>query len=358
MDFADRTLYGNELPVWLAAGGVALTVFLAMSGLSRFLHHRATAHARAGIDADGARADAAVIAAQVLEGTRWPLLLVLALFLGSLVLTLPDQTGRPVDGAALLAFLLQALLWGNRFIAAWVERYHRRQLAEDAGTATTIATLGFVARLTLYTAVSLLALDNFGIQITALVAGLGIGGIAVALAAQSVLGDLFASLAITLDKPFVLGDFIIVGEDMGAVERIGLKTTHVRSLWGEQIIFSNQDLLNSRIRNYGRMQERRVVFAIDVVYQASYEQLEAIPGMFRAIVEAQERTRFDRAHFKEYGDSALRYEIVYYVLDSDYTVYMDIQQAINLDIFRRFGEAGIKFAYPTRTVYVQGEPSG
>ena len=352
MDFADRTLYGNELTVWLAAGGVALAAFLAMEGLSAFLHHRAAVHARA------TQADASVIAEQVLGGTRWIFLLFLALYLGSLVLALPDHTRRLVNGAAVLVFLLQSLNWGNRLIVAWVDRYHRRQLAVDAAAATTITTLGFVARLALYAAVFLLALDNFGIQITALVAGLGIGGIAVALAAQNVLADLFAALAITLDKPFVLGDFIIVGEDMGAVERIGLKTTHVRSLWGEQIIFSNQDLLNSRIRNYGRMQERRVVFAIDVVYQASYEQLEAIPGMFRAIVEAQERTRFDRAHFKEYGDSALRYEIVYYVLDSDYTVYMDIQQAINLDIFRRFGEAGIEFAYPTRTVYVQGEPSG
>ncbi|MSQ61757.1 MAG: mechanosensitive ion channel [Dehalococcoidia bacterium] len=182
-----------------------------------------------------------MIAEQVLGGTRWPLLLVLALYLGSLVLTLPDHTRRPVDDAALLAFLLQSLLWGNRFIAVWVERYHHRQLAEDAGTATRIASLGFVAKLALYTAVSLLALDNFGIQITALVAGLGIGGIAVALAAQNVLGDLFASLAITLDKPFVLGDFIIAGEEMGTVERIGLKTTHVRRLSGEQIIFGNQD---------------------------------------------------------------------------------------------------------------------
>jgi len=201
----------------------------------------------------------------------------------------------------------------------------------------------------------LLALDNFGVNITTLVTGLGIGGIAVALALQSVLGDLFASLSIVLDKPFVIGDFINVDEYMGTVEHIGLKTTRVRSLSGEQLVFSNSDLLKSRIRNYKHMQERRVAFTIGVTYQTPLDRVAAIPSIIRKIIEAQGGVRFDRSHFKTYGDSALVFETVYYVLSSDYNAYMDIQQAINLRVYEEFAAEGIEFAYPTRTLYMKQE---
>jgi len=173
-------------------------------------------------------------------------------------------------------------------------------------------------------------------------------GSAVALAVQNILGDLFASFSIVLDRPFVMGDFIIVGEHLGTVEHIGLKTTRLRSLSGEQLVFSNTDLLGSRIRNYKRMAERRVVFSLGVLYQTSPEQLEKIPQMIRDIVEAQTPVRFDRAHFKEYGASSLNFEIVYYVLSSDYALYMDIQQRINYQLKSRLDANGIEFAYPTQ----------
>jgi small-conductance mechanosensitive channel len=188
--------------------------------------------------------------------------------------------------------------------------------------------------------------------VTALMAGLGVGGIAVALAIQSVLGDLFASLSIALDKPFVIGDFVIVGDFMGTVERVGLKTTRIRSLSGEQLVFSNSDLLSSRIRNYKRMEERRVPFVVGVTYQTPAAELEAIPGVVRDIIESTDSTRFDRAHFKGFGDSAYLFEFVYYVLSADYAVFMDIQQAINLGIVRQFAERGIEIAYPTRTLHM------
>jgi small-conductance mechanosensitive channel len=204
----------------------------------------------------------------------------------------------------------------------------------------------------LWAVLLLMILDNLGFNITTLVASLGIGGIAVALAVQNILGDIFASLSIAMDKPFVIGDFIIVGEQLGTVEYIGLKTTRIRSLSGEQIVFSNNDLLNSRIRNFKRMYERRVLFGFGVVYQTSHEQLKKIPVMVREIIEGLENTRFDRAHFKEYGDSSLNFEVVYYVRSPDYNVYMDIQQDINLALFEQFTKAGIDFAYPTRTLYI------
>jgi small-conductance mechanosensitive channel len=204
----------------------------------------------------------------------------------------------------------------------------------------------------------LLALDNMGVNITGLVAGLGIGGIAVALALQNILGDLFASLSIILDKPFVIGDFIVVDQLMGTVEHVGLKTTRIRSLSGEQVIFSNAGLLQSRIRNFKRMAERRVVFTVGVTYQTPYEKLARISALLREAVELQQGVRFDRAHFKEYGDFALVYEIVYFVTSPDYNKYMDIQQAINFEIYRRFQQEGLEFAYPTQTLFVQGIGSG
>jgi small-conductance mechanosensitive channel len=193
-----------------------------------------------------------------------------------------------------------------------------------------------------------------GIDITALVAGLGVGGIAVALAAQNILGDLFASWSIVLDKPFLVGDFIIIDGYSGTVEHIGLKTTRLRSLTGEQLIFSNSDLLKCRIRNYKRMQERRIVFSFGVLYETPLEKLKEIPGIVKDIITSIENTRFDRAHFASYGNYSLNFEVVYYVLSSDYTVYMDIQQKINLALFEEFQKKDIVFAYPTQTIYVSG----
>jgi small-conductance mechanosensitive channel len=169
---------------------------------------------------------------------------------------------------------------------------------------------------------------------------------------QNILADLFASFSIVLHKPFVIGDFIIVDNFLGTIEHIGLKTTRVRSLSGEQLIFSNTDLLKTRIRNYKRMYERRIVFSIGVVYQTSHEKLTKIPKIIENIINKQEQTRFDRAHFKEYGPYSLNFEIVYWIENPDYDIYMEIQQAINLEIFQQFENEGIKFAYPSQSIYI------
>jgi len=167
-------------------------------------------------------------------------------------------------------------------------------------------------------------------------------------------GDLFASLSIVLDKPFVMGDFIIVGSEMGTVEKIGLKTTRVQALSGEQLIFANTDLLQSRIRNFKRMQERRIVFTVGVIYDTPASKLADIPQMIRTIVESRENTRFDRSHLKEFGAFAVTFETVYYVLVPDYNVYMDVQQTINLALFEKFAAEGVEFAYPTQKLFVEG----
>src|SRR5665648_311435 len=201
----------------------------------------------------------------------------------------------------------------------------------------------------------IIILDNLGIKISALVAGLGIGGIAIALAAQSVLGDLFSYFIIFFDRPFEIGDFIIIGDFLGTVEDIGIKTTRLRSLGGEELIFSNQDLTNSRVRNYKRMNRRRIVFKFGVIYQTTLTQLKKIPQIVKEIITQIPETTFDRAHFASYADFSLNFEVVYYINNSDYNKYMDIQQEINFQLKEAFEKEGIDFAYPTQTVFLANE---
>jgi small-conductance mechanosensitive channel len=292
------------------------------------------------------------VLADLVGSTSLLFMMAVATLLAVAVVPLSATVQRLGRGGALVICLFQAGVWGSRALRAAVERRFAATTAdgEDPTRRTVGRMLALGARVGLWVLVLLVALDNLGVDITALVAGLGVGGIAVALATQNILGDLFASVSILLDKPFVPGDFVIVGEFMGTVEQIGLKTTRVRSLGGEQIVFANNDLLQSRLRNYKRMQERRVVFRLGLVYQTPVDRLVAIPEMLRTIVQSQSGTRFDRAHFASYGDFALLFEVVYYVLDPDYNRYMDVQQAINLDIHRTFQGQGIEFAYPTQTV--------
>ena len=198
----------------------------------------------------------------------------------------------------------------------------------------------------------IIVLDNLGVKISTLIAGLGIGGVAIALASQAILKDLFSYFIIFFDRPFEIGDFIIVGDYMGVVDHIGIKTTRIISLGGEQIVFSNTDLTDSRVRNYKRMAKRRVLFNLGVTYQTTLEQLKEIPTIIADVTRGINNTAFDRAHFQSYGDFSLIYEVVYYVIGSDYNKYMDIQQEINFRIKEEFDKRGIEFAYPTQTLYL------
>lgn len=292
------------------------------------------------------------IAAGLVGRIAWPFLAVLALYAGIRYLNLPDRAADLLRVALVVVVFLQLALVGTYALTTWADSYERSKA--DPTLRTTFGAVRFLGQIAIWSLAMLLALDNLGVDITALVAGLGIGGIAIAFALQNILGDLFASISIILDKPFEVGDFIIVGDMMGTVERVGVKTTRLRSLSGEQIVMSNNDLLQSRVRNYKRMNERRVVFSVGVTYDTPADKVEAIPGILRAAVEAQEQTRFDRAHFQKYGDFALLFEVVYYVLKSDYNLMMDVQQAINLSVFRRFAEQGISFAFPTQTIHLAG----
>ncbi|HDQ14577.1 MAG TPA: mechanosensitive ion channel [Sediminispirochaeta sp.] len=205
----------------------------------------------------------------------------------------------------------------------------------------------------LWTVAAIFLLDNLGFNISTLVAGLGVSGIAVAIAAQGILGDLFNYFVIFFDRPFELGDFVIFDDKLGTIEKIGIKTTRIRALSGEQLVVSNSTLVNSRLHNYKRMERRRVVFRIGVTYQTPVEKIKEIPQLIKRIIEERESTQFDRSHFQGYGDFALIFETVYYVLSPDYALYMDIQQEINLRLYTEFENRGIEFAYPSQTLFIQ-----
>jgi small-conductance mechanosensitive channel len=340
-------IFGNPLSAWLTALGIALAINVVVGVVKwAVVHHLARLVQKSETALDDSVVETA-------RRTRQWLVFFVTLYVGAQYLALPERADLVLRGAATVAFVVQVGLWLGALLEFWIGRSRALALAEDAGTATTLSVVNFAAKLALWSLLLLLGLDNLGVDVTALVAGLGVGGIAVALAVQSILGDLFASLSIAVDKPFVLGDFIIVDSYMGTIEHIGLKTTRIRSLGGEQIVFSNSDLLATRLRNYKRMRERRIVFGFGVLYQTPAAQLEKIPGMVRDIIASQPLARLDRAHFQKFGESSLDFEVVYWMKDPDYTKYMDTQQAINLALVRRFEQEKIGFAYPTRSLYVE-----
>jgi small-conductance mechanosensitive channel len=252
---------------------------------------------------------------------------------------------------------IQAGIWASALLNLWLEKGIKFFRVSDQATNSALGVVRFFALTVIWSGLLLMILANMGVQIGPLLTGLGIGGVAIAFALQKILGDVFCSVAIILDKPFEVGDFIIVDPaNMGTVERIGIKTTRVRSLTGEEIIFSNADLLEARVHNFKRMNERRVLFPLGLLYQTPPEVLAQIVPRIRAIIEGIEKTRFDRGHLKAFGPSSYDFEFVYYVLDRDMTLYMDIQQKINFGIIELLKELGADFAYPTQTLHIESLP--
>jgi small-conductance mechanosensitive channel len=344
-EWLDYQVLSNSLLAW--ASGLAL--FVAAWVVLGFVH----GIVRKRLKALGERQDfkPLKIAAYAVEQTRSWFLFLAAVAIGSQLWRLPPSAQALLNNILTIGLLLQIGLWASSALDVALRIRRDQQLQEHPDAVAAMDVLGFVVRLLVWSVVILVILDNLGVEITALIAGLGIGGVAVALATQNILGDLFASLSIVLDKPFVVGDFLSIAEYSGSVEKVGIKTTRVRSLSGEQLIFSNNDLLNSRIRNFGRMFQRRVVFTIGVIYETPVGKLRLIPAIIREAIEAQDKVRFDRSHFQKYGDYALDFETVYYVLSPDYNYYMDVQQTVNLIIFERFAEEEINFAYPAQTLH-------
>jgi small-conductance mechanosensitive channel len=349
-EILSRQFLGNSLQAWLTASLTTAILFVVLMVVRRLLVSRlGVLAARTTNQIDD------MVVALIGETRAW-VLLVLAIYVGVAPLKLPPRVELYLAPAAKLVLLWQAAVWGAGAIAFWVKHHleHRSGTGDRAGIAM-INAMGVGAKVILWILVMITALKSvFAIEITPLITGLGVSGIAVALAVQNILGDLLAALAIVFDKPFDVGDTIGVDTITGTVEHIGLKTTRIRSVTGEQIIIGNGDLLKSRLRNFRRMYQRRVLFNLDVTFDTPSEALAKLPAIIEKIVSAQSPVKFDRCHVSSFSESAIRIETVYYVLDPDYKKYMDVQQAINLEVLRRFAAEQVKFAFPSRTVYHEG----
>lgn len=291
---------------------------------------------------------------RLLRKTLVPLLYFGVFYLALSGLSLPQPLSQALRVAGIVLFTMLAVLFAQNLAQYLLVGIWLRGVPEEERRRT-VGGLLPALKVFLWGLGAVFLLDNLGFQITAVITGLGIGGIAIGLAAQAVLGDLFSYYSILLDRPFEIGDFIIVGDFMGTVEHVGIKTTRIRSLSGEQLVFSNSDLTGSRVKNYKRMQRRRIVFQVGVTYSSSVEQLQAGVEAIRAIFAEIPEATLDRAHFFRFGAFSLDYEVVYFVESANYNVYMDVQQRINLALKERFEGIGLSFAFPTQTLHLVRE---
>lgn len=349
MDILDRVFWNNTIMEYMIAFAIIVIgvvfVFIVKTCLFSRLEKRAAVTSNKFDD----------LMVSLLGKTLIPALYYGAFFVGLQHLKLSASFDKVTEivGVIILTFL------GIRFIISLitygVSSYWSEHVDEEHKIRN-VKTIMPIVKIVIYAIGVFFLLDNLGFKISTLVAGLGIGGVAVALAGQAVLSDLFSYFAILFDRPFEIGDFIVVDTHMGVVEHVGIKTTRIRSLGGEQIVLSNSDLTNSRVKNYKRMEQRRVVFKIGVTYQTPSDNLKEIPNIIKKIIENIKEAKFDRSHFFAYGDFSLNFETVYYVFSADYNKYMDVQQEINLALYNEFEKRGIEFAYPTQTLFLNKEP--
>ena len=342
----------NTAQDWLVAAVVVVVVIIALrAAISIALRRLKAVASKTETDVDD-------LVTELLEKTKFGFVALVALYAGAVSLTLPAEVDDVLSTILVLGFLVQGAFWANGMVNYLLESWARKKFEADPTISTALGSVGFLIRFAVWATFVMLALDNLNIDVGPLIASLSIGGVALAFALQGVLGDLFASLTIVFDRPFAVGDYIQVGDMAGTVQHVGLKSTRILAPTGEQLVFSNGDLLGSRIQNFQLRQERRCSFTLGVTYDTPREKLESIPDLIQEIIESHEETRFDRCFFMVFGDSALNFEIVYHVLVPDFKTYGETHHAINLEIFRRFAEEGIEFAYPSQTIYVEGAQPG
>jgi len=334
LEIIEKPILGNHVGVWALALLVGIATFIALRVAVRSLTRRLAARA----EKQGSKILGFL--AEVVARTSIFTILLAAVVAATQFLQLPGRLPGLLHSLLVVAALLQGGLWATLMLEKWLE--YKISTQKEAARSTAVTLLSFAGKLLLWGFITLMSLQNLGIDVTALVAGLGVGGIAVALAMQTLLGDLLGSVVIAMDKPFEAGDLIIVGDLSGTVETIGLKTTRVRSIYGEQIVFSNTDLLGSRIRNYKRMSERRVVFHLEIGSHTPVEKLDALPDMIKQEVSAHPELRFERAYFQTFKGALQIWEVVFYVLSADIHLHMDRQHQVNLALHKRFLKEGIE----------------
>jgi len=294
---------------------------------------------------------------EAVKGIRSWVYVLVALFIALQLFTLPDVASKLLSGIVYFAIVWQAIEIALCFIdygsTRFLEKDEDGDGIIDPGSTTASHMVTLMARIVLWALGVIFVLSNMGIEVTSLIAGLGIGGIAVAFALQGVLSDLFASFSIYLDKPFRIGDYIVLGADSGVVERIGIKTTRIRTLQGEELVVSNAELTAARVQNFKKMKERRTAMQFGVTYETAHDKVKQINGIVTRIFGSIEGARLDRVHFTTFADSALLFDVVFYVDSPEYADFLDRQQQFNFELMDKFAEVGIDFAYPTQTLYTK-----
>ena len=347
-ELLNQIYFGNTIKVYLIALGIFVGCILLIKIAEKIVLYRL----RKWADKTETTLDDFLI--KGIEKSVVPLLYYGALYIAITSLTLDDKTKNIVEIVSLVLLTFFIVRFISSTIMFTLTHFIKRQ---ERGEEKARQLRGMTVLINIFVwAIGVVFLmDNLGFDISAVIAGLGIGGIAIALAAQAILGDLFSYFVIFFDRPFEVGDFITVQDKVGTVEYTGIKTTRVRAITGEQLVFSNTDLTNSRVHNFKKMEERRVLFRLGVVYQTSAAKLEEIPKIVKEIIEKHNDVRFDRGHFATYGDFSLNFEFVYFIIGSEYVKYMDTQQSINMKIYKEFENRGIEFAYPTQTLFINKE---
>lgn len=343
-DLLDRVYYHNTVLEYLTALGIIVGGIILLTAFKKVFVRRLEKWAdktSTGIDN---------FAVKSIEKFALPAFIFFVIYLGINYLTLSSKAEQVINVAVAVGVTYFALRLVSSLALHLLQSYVRRQERGEEKVKQ-LGGIMLILNIVIWVVGIIFLFDNLGYDVGAVIAGLGIGGIAIALAAQNILGDLFNYFVIFFDRPFEIGDFIILDDKLGTVEYVGIKTTRIKSLSGEQLIISNSDLTQSRVHNYKKMQRRRIAFNINVTYPTSMENIKEIPQIIRRAVSTTRGLTIDRAHFKGYIDSSLNFETVYFVESPDYNVYMDLNQEMFLKIYEEFEQRGIKFAYPTRTVF-------
>lgn len=341
----NQTYFGNSLWIY----GASLLLFLVLTLVLKLIQWLLLNRLKAWADTTITEIDDTLI--KIVESLKPPFYFFVAFYLAIQLLSLTTFIGQVINSILIIWVVYQVI----HAVQILIEFITLKQLKlEDENDARSAAqALSLSAKILLWSLGMLLVLSNIGVDVTSLIAGLGIGGIAVAFAVKDMLGDLFSSFTIYFDKPFRIGDFIVVGDKLGTVQKIGMKTTRIKSLQGEEIVIPNQKLTSELVQNYKRMEERRIEMHIGVAYETPVKKLKQIPQWIQEIISQQEKAEFKRAHLESFGDSSLVFEYIYVVLESDYELFMDINQAVNLSILEKFEQEKITIAYPTQTVYIK-----
>jgi len=347
-EFWQQEYFGNSLLTWASAIGIVAAGMLMIYLVKIFLLKRFAAFSRK----TSTTLDDFMV--KLFTGALIPFVYFLIIYEGLVYIAVTQRMLTILHNLLLVVaafFILRAITSTVQYLVrAFLAKQEEGELKQKQARGLII-----IAKCIIWILGIVFVLNNLGYNVSTIIAGLGIGGIAIALAAQAILGDLFSYFVILFDRPFEIGDFIIVDDKMGVVEYIGIKSTRLRTLSGEQLICSNKNLTDARVHNFKRMEKRRVVFNLRVTYQTAAETIKAIPAMVKNIIAKQSDIIFDRGNFSGFGDFSLNFEFVYYILSSDYNLYMDRQQAIYFDILKIFEKNNIQFAYPTQTVFVNGE---